>query len=306
MCACGAINLGEMEKCYKCGNEYEKLINSLNEEYLSQRIEERIKKEREEREQEEKKKKNKTKKIVGVVIAACALIILGVALFIGLDYSNYTKAVKLYNAGEYDEALDVLAKLKIFDGTSYTRSIYQEKNYQEAISYENSGDYNSAIESFSLCGDYKDARDRMQFALAIQKLESGEILEAKDIINTLSSEFKESNPEVDEYLDLITQSIDSGWGGIWCAKVLLGISLDFIYTDLIIKDKELYVRFNYYMTDEDVLKENKTEMGYGKVEGNKVYLSLYDKNMELISYKELHFGGLEYIKAKDVEGNFVY
>ena len=105
--------------------------------------------------------KKKGKKVLVIVCAVIAAILL---IFLGIDFAGYMKGVSLYNGNEYDKALEQFGKVHIFDANSYVRKIYMEKNYQEGLENEEKGNYYKAIECFYLCGDYKDAKDRIEKA----------------------------------------------------------------------------------------------------------------------------------------------
>ena len=241
--------------------------------------------------------KKKVKKIAIIVAAVVGVV---AAVFLIINLLTYFKGISLYNNNAYDEALAQFEKVKVFDTTSYVRKIYMEKNYQEGIDSEVKGNYSKAIESFSLCGDYKDARERIEKdtpLLDIQeaegKMAQGDLLGAKDILEGLPDSVKANTPEVNEYLELIQSSIDTGWGGIWLYRGTF-TSDTTIFADLIIKNKELYVKFT------DVYEGFESNAGTGKVSGNTVEIPGKDYTAKLLSSTRMQFyGKIEFEKVKD-------
>ncbi len=241
--------------------------------------------------------KKKGKKIAIIVAAVVGSI---AAVFLVINLLTYFKGISLYNNGAYDEALAQFEKVQVFDTTSYVRKIYMEKNYQEGVDSEAKGNYSKAIESFSLCGDYKDAKERIEKdtpLLNIQEAESkmaqGDLLGAKDLLEGLPDSVKANTPEVNEYLELIQSSIDTGWGGIWQYRGTF-TSDTIIFADLIIKNKELYVKFT------DVYEGFESDAGTGRVSGDTVEIPGKDYNAKLLSSMRMQFyGKIEFEKVKD-------
>ena len=241
--------------------------------------------------------KKKGKKVFVIVCAVIAAILL---IFLGFDFAGYMKGVSLYNSNEYDKALEQFDKVHVFNANSYVRIIYMEKNYQEGIENEEKGNYSKAIECFSLCGDYKDAKDRIEKAKPLQsvqeavgKMANGNLLEARELLEALPDSVKDSNHEVSEYIELINNAIDSGWGGIWQYQATFtGDTV--IFADLIIKDKELYVKFT------DVYEGFESVVGTGKVSGDTAPISGQDYTPRLLSSNRMQFyGKIEFQKVKD-------
>ncbi len=242
----------------------------------------------------QKKKGKKVLVVVGAVIVAILLI------FLGINFAGYMKGISLYNNGEYDKSLEQFDKVHVFDTNSYVRKIYMEKNYQEGLENEEKGNYSKAIECFSLCGDYKDAKDRIEkdkplqsVQEAVGKMANGNLLEARELLEALPDSVKSNNSEISEYIELINNAIDSGWGGIWQYQATFtGDTI--IFADLIIKDKELYVKFT------DVYEGFESVVGTGKVTGDTAPISGQDYTPRLLSSSRMQFyGKIEFQKVKD-------
>ena len=101
-------------------------------------------------------KKKKTRKICAVAGIALALVIaIGCAVkFWIVPQSKYNAAIKLRNAGQYDEAVTAFERMGDYkDAAAQIPATYYAKG--EAL--RTSGEYDSAVTAFTSAGDYNDA-----------------------------------------------------------------------------------------------------------------------------------------------------
>ncbi|RKM56842.1 hypothetical protein D6855_14330 [Butyrivibrio sp. CB08] len=301
LCACGAINLDNVGQCHNCGKSYEMLREKLNIEELSKASKERlanIKVEEDLKKKKELEAKAKTKK--AVIICAVLLAIIFVA-FIGIDFSKYQKGVGLLKAEKYDEALAQFQKVKVIDTSSQIKQIYQAQNYAEGIKCIESLQYSRAIEYFSLCGDYKDARQKaddirpyVAIEEASKKMIEGDLIKARELLEGVPENIKSDVPEVSQYIGLIDEAIGSGWGGIWEFPTGVGDPIMY-YVDLKIIGGEIYAQF----TSHNIKFDLDLDMGMGKIEGNVVNIPGKDYTPRLISSKRMSVYGDD-----DTDGEF--
>lgn len=246
-----------------------------------------------------REKAAQTRKLKLITVAVCAVCLLTLLIFVGVDFIKYRSAISSYNNAEYDEAVEKFGKLHVFSGESYLKSLEIEKNYQRGLENEKEGLHGPAAERFAMCGDYKDAVQRLkankiynEYDQAISCLEEGKLKTGKEKLEDLPDDFKKEHPDVEEYIDLVDKSIASGWGGVWLHQSITG-SLSEMDVIPKIKDKELYVEIIDRMSDTLA-----TTFAEGKVEGNKA--TFPDKEFEaiLVSYDTMDLI-VEYTKVSD-------
>ena len=192
-CTCGSVNLDSAERCYKCGRRYESLVTYLDENTLEQKKDERlerekkerearIQKEREEREAKEKaateaaeaeriakeKAKQKRKIIIKNVIKFTVIFfVIGSTLSFLLvkkiiPMVKYNAAMKLYEAGKYDEAYTAFSELVYKDSSemavkskySLATELFNKENYNEAYRLFSELKYNDSSEKAEECRYY--------------------------------------------------------------------------------------------------------------------------------------------------------
>lgn len=117
LCTCGAVNLESADKCYKCGNSYENLVECLDENYLLSKINERKNKERVDKAKQQAFKK----KSIKIIVAACAAILL---IIIATKAVGVKKATGMYamlqgNIYTLDNGYDT-ATLTFYPNNKYT------------------------------------------------------------------------------------------------------------------------------------------------------------------------------------------
>lgn len=159
ICACGAINRQDEEKCHACHSEKAALLAALDTEILKKHNDEynKAKAEREAKQAAETKiKKAKTKKIA-IIAAACTVVVIATIILITqvvVPSSKYNSAVALMNEGKYDEAI---------------------------VAFEELGDYKDSAEKAAIKDIYKDATDSMATS----------ILTAYELLNQLPADYKD-------------------------------------------------------------------------------------------------------------------
>ena len=162
ICACGAINRLDEEKCHQCGLPKEKLLN-FNKNELQKNCQIRLEKEEAERLRrvaEQERKKQKYRKLVK------KLLKIGIPLIIVLLACGF--------------AMDKYQEL--------------DSEYQYAMSQMEEGYYENAIEEFKALGNFKDSPERVKQAQdAIDKEKAETYKEAKALLeagDALEAEYK--------------------------------------------------------------------------------------------------------------------
>ena len=162
ICACGAINRLDEEKCHQCGLPKEKLLN-FNKNELQKNCQIRLEKEEAERLRrvaEQERKKQKYRKLVK------KLLKIGIPLIIVLLACGF--------------AMDKYQEL--------------DSEYQYAMSQMEEGYYENAIEEFKALGNFKDSPERVkQVQDAIDKEKAETYKEAKALLeagDALGDEYK--------------------------------------------------------------------------------------------------------------------
>lgn len=162
ICACGAINRLDEEKCHQCGLPKEKLLN-FNKNELQKNCQIRLEKEEAERLRrvaEQERKKQKYRELVK------KLLKIGIPLIIVLLACGF--------------AMDKYQEL--------------DSEYQYAMSQMEEGYYENAIEEFKALGNFKDSPERVkQVQDAIDKEKAETYKEAKALLeagDALGAEYK--------------------------------------------------------------------------------------------------------------------
>jgi len=99
------------------------------------------------------------------------------ALETSFNERDYQAAVKLYNAGNYKEALRIFAALDNYKDSGEWKGKYQAMKYAEAEELLAAKKYAAANEAFIEAGDYSDAKSRVGEPYYVQ---AEELLAAKD------------------------------------------------------------------------------------------------------------------------------
>ena len=117
LCTCGAVNLESADKCYKCGNSYENLVECLDENYLLSKTNERKNKESADKAKQQAFKK-KSIKIIAAVCVAILLIIIA-AKAVGVKKATGMYAMLQGNIYTLDNGYDT-ATLTFYPNNKYT------------------------------------------------------------------------------------------------------------------------------------------------------------------------------------------
>ena len=130
--------------------------------------------------QEQKKAAAKTKRTTTIALGAAATIIAVVLIVtkVIIPSINYSKAEKLLNDGNYDEAISAFAALGDYKDSKDQR---KEAQYQIGKALATSGKYMEACDIFTNIYDYKDSTDQLKGVLypIAESLESdGKVAEA--------------------------------------------------------------------------------------------------------------------------------
>jgi len=175
---------------YLCHNADEKTVKQLKaiEEEINTRIQE-IK------DAAAAKKKAKAKKTAKVIFTLIAVIVLGVSAYFAVtEYfipnSTYQEAVKLMEAGSYNEAASTFQSLAEFKDS---KEMVHEVRYQEACAHMNAGRLQEAADAFVSAGlsemGYKDSKDlenECYFQMAMAQFESGDYVGAAEAFRLIS------------------------------------------------------------------------------------------------------------------------
>lgn len=97
----------------------------------------------------------KMKRLFLLIVA----LIIVLSTFTACDGSNYKKAVKLMDSGNYEEAKAIFAEIKDYKDSA---ELINECDYRRASDLLESGDYLGAKEIFTSLGDYEESKTRIQ------------------------------------------------------------------------------------------------------------------------------------------------
>ena len=102
-----------------------------------------------------------TKKVIGILAGAAVVVIAAVMLVTKLviPEQNYKKAMKLSEAGQYQEAAEAFEQLGDYKDSA---DLVREMRYDHAVALSEAGQYMEATEAFEQLGDYKDSADLVQ------------------------------------------------------------------------------------------------------------------------------------------------
>lgn len=174
--------------------------------------------------------KPKKKNIAGIIIAIVLAVVLlfgggifAVYHFVLSDSITYSSAVKLYEAGDYDEALEKFSKISDYKDS---QDKIDEINYSYAISAYFDNDYALAYELFANLGDFWDsvsmadlAYSEMKYEEAVSLEESGDYEGALDIY--LSLGYHNDCQERAEYIQnsMTLGLLDEGKSNVWILDI---------------------------------------------------------------------------------------
>lgn len=195
-CSCGEINHNEESKCHNCRHDKTALFAALDIDALRQRDAEYNAAEAEKAEHQaaaDAVQRAKTTKfaIIGAAIIAVIASAFLVTTKVIIPNSKYNNAVKLMDAGKYEEAIvafEVLNEYK--DSTELVSECY----YLKAVELINVGKHNEAAATLETINAYKDSAELIPecyYQYAITLMTEKEFDTAISVLNGLG-EYKDS------------------------------------------------------------------------------------------------------------------
>lgn len=221
-CACGCWN--GTGTCTECHGSEKQIFGAYDVQKLSEKLAVRLAKEQAEREEKERKeeeerkereekarvaaeeaaaRQKKTKKTLTVVssVIAAVVIIAVLAVFVIIPNMKYNAAMKLLEAGRYEEAaveFEALGNYRDAEDISSDSEMYGR--YAEAAKLFSEGNYLQAASAFEALGAFNDAPERAQeskYCYAESLLACGEYLESAAVFEALNG-YKDSKERVSE------------------------------------------------------------------------------------------------------------
>ena len=195
LCSCGTINLSSEEKCYACNHRFTDLLESFDIEKLTEKKNERIRKEKEQQFIKEERKKQKRKRFKIAIIGVIGVLLLAGAIY-GLWWHlipmiRYNKAASKVENCEFDSAYNTYISLKDYRDCS-DKAI--ETLYKKAEWLEKQEKFEDAIEEYSKISNYQDSGSRisnckneLQYREAKSKYEAKDYDEAISLFTELGS-----------------------------------------------------------------------------------------------------------------------
>ena len=206
-CGCGAINRADEGSCHKCRILRENLrLFDLNE--LKSKCDERLKKETEYREKERIEEEKRKKKLISSVITGTPILI---AIIIGINFlSNYSEksdsykaAIKLYEAENYDEAIEIFENLNGFKDSE--EMIFSGK-IEIANKFIKKGKYDDAYQLIKQLKSDEDSNKQTiydtKFKIANELIKDEKFAKASSILKEIGAD--------DEYIKSITYDAQLG------------------------------------------------------------------------------------------------
>ena len=98
----------------------------------------------------------------------------------GCDALDYREAIRLFNAQEYDAAIDAFYALGEYEDSV---ALFTRSHYFAALSRMENGNYEEALPRFLKLGDYEDSAQRAtecKYQLALAAFESGDLSTARN------------------------------------------------------------------------------------------------------------------------------
>lgn len=213
LCACGKYKLNDDKECWYCGKDKNWWLQHISKEFLQEKYEERLERERiqkiEQEEAEREKQQQQAEirkriKRVTPVVSAIILIVIIVIIIVNKivipaqkyeeansykQEEKYDKAIEVYKElGEYkdsEEQLETTKELKVeLDTYEYGLYLYNKKEYSDAISH------------FEKVSDFRDSKYYIgdchylqnDYQTALEYFESIEDEDKEDEINSKISE----------------------------------------------------------------------------------------------------------------------
>lgn len=150
------------------------------------------------------------KRVLALVLALCLCMCLA-----GCDSWDYVKAAKLYEDGEYAEALSIFRELEDYADSAVMAEICQQiVDYAQAEALYEAGDYRGALELYQAHERYEDSAAkslRCRYAIGLGCIESGDYEEATTWLDGLGGyEHSHANAEKARFLWLHTYIQENG------------------------------------------------------------------------------------------------
>ena len=144
----------------------EKKIAELKEKAEAERIEAKRKAEEDRIAAEQRKKKATITGIIIGAVAAIAVVIVVLAVTIFIPNANYSKAIALYEAGQYEDAISAFEALNGYKDSAEQieacETAIKDRDYDAAVVLYNAGDYENAITAFEALNGYKDSAAQIE------------------------------------------------------------------------------------------------------------------------------------------------
>ena len=228
LCTCGAANLASSERCYKCNKRYDDLSRIIDEEYLTQKKNARLEKEREEREAAERAereaeeakriKAERQRRKTRIILSIALPIVAGVAIIAALtptvikpaidNLKAYEEATLKLKSGAYDDAKDAFEALGDYKDSS---TMVLESQYEKADALSSQGDYENAITIWTSLGEYSDSKARIETAKSdwkeadyqsAQSLMDEKMFKEASVAFKALGDYKDSKTKSEECLEL--------------------------------------------------------------------------------------------------------
>ena len=158
-CVCGTLNRQEEAECRTCG-AVAKVLSAFSEEGLREECALRLAKEAKEKAEKQERQKKQAKRAIRAASAAVACIacfLLVTKVFIPMGH--YSAAVKLMEAGEYDEAI---AAFEAMDGYRDSEEQIIACHYNAALDLMEAGEYDKAIAAFKALDGYAGSEEKIK------------------------------------------------------------------------------------------------------------------------------------------------
>ena len=112
------------------------------------------------------------KRILAIMLCVCMLV-----MACGCDSIDYKKATKLYNNGEWDEAIEIFESLGSYEDSEDMVNVC---NYEKATELYENGEYGEAIKIFSDLSGYSDSTEmiaKCKWSLFVDYIQKNKKLE---------------------------------------------------------------------------------------------------------------------------------
>ena len=108
-------------------------------------------------EEDKRRRRNKKKSVIITAIVAACIVFLVLLKIIIIPAVSYSKAITLYDAGKYNEAITAFESLGSYKDSTTKITECKEGIYLEAVSLYDSGKYAEAKVAFKTIKEYKDS-----------------------------------------------------------------------------------------------------------------------------------------------------